>query len=407
MVLLLYSIIVVVHRTDVPYGMGCNWQCFGEQVMKKIVRQILVFLLILALLPVNAAASGTLSGNRLECGIARSRAEAVLCYARQPEIKTIASSAGSFQWVAMSVCSLGMEFTGEEKAAVRAAVSSDISGLVNNVRGSSTTYVTPSGKVRFSNPAYAAKAVIALSLIGEDPCSFGGYDLCYFIDHSCVCGEDLIPRYAVEGVFTVPYILWAVNIAGYGTDPAVEQEMVRYLVGIRDKWKGSNPDAAGPVLMALSPYLDQPEVREAVDLTVDEASISQNPAGDWSSGGIPNSNSTAEIMMGLYSVGVADDDPKFCKDNKTLSETLEPYFAGDRYLWRTDSEAGTGLATTQCLWALSALMDNDTLISPVRSSSSGVTGEETAGNAPVDMYFIDFSNGGVKEFTTEKVYIGK
>ncbi|MBQ7557153.1 MAG: hypothetical protein IJT00_03730 [Lachnospiraceae bacterium] len=374
--------------------------------MKKKILQITAVMMILVLLPIYAAASGSLSGNALDDSPARIKAESVIGYVREPEIKTIAGSAGSFQWVAMSIRSLGMEFTEEETAGVKAAISHDISELKNNIRGSATTYVTPSGKVRFSSPAYAAKAVIALSLIGEDPCSYEGYDLCYFIDHSCRSGDDLIPRYAVEGVFVVPYVLWAVNISGYELEPSVEREMIGYLTDNRDKWKGNNPDAAGPVLLSLSPYMTDPAVREAVDLTVAEASASQDQKGGWSAGGVPNSNSTAEMMMGLYSVGIADDDPRFLKDNKTLSEALDPYYAGDRFLWRTDSPAGTGLATTQCLWALCSLIDEDTLISRARASSSAVTGEETGDGPAADMYLIDFSNGGVKEFSTEKVCIG-
>lgn len=141
---------------------------------------------------------------------------------------------------------------------------------------------------------------------------------------------------------------------------------------------GDNPDTdiTAMAVQALSPYYnDEKEydlktykvkVRLAIDKAVSFLSSVQNDDGDFSAWGQDNTESTAQVMTALCSLGIdPDNDARFIKNGNSVLDGLMKYHTKDggfahSYAYdeaNTTAEAGepNSMASEQALYALCAL----------------------------------------------------
>lgn len=129
---------------------------------------------------------------------------------------------------------------------------------------------------------------------------------------------------------------------------------------------GSNgdPDMTGMAMTALAPYkkgkkvleLDNAKVNSAVNEAVEFLSDIQNATGGFESWGTVNSESCAQVIMGLCTNGIdAGKDDKFVKSGKSVIDALLDFEVKDGgFAHIKDERFGgvNGMATEQALYAL-------------------------------------------------------
>ncbi len=89
----------------------------------------------------------------------------------------------------------------------------------------------------------------------------------------------------------------------------------------------SDSDVTAMALQALAIYYqDNDDVKAAVDKALDRLSQLQNNEGGFSSYGVPNSESTSQVIIALSILGInAHSDARFIKNGNTAFDALETY----------------------------------------------------------------------------------
>ncbi|OAS87610.1 MULTISPECIES: DUF4430 domain-containing protein [Metabacillus] len=183
--------------------------------------------------------------------------------------------------------------------------------------------------------------VIGLTAAGIDPTNFAGYNLVEKI-HS---NERMIK----QGNNGVIYALLAYDSGNYEIPSDAKwtrEKLVNYLLDQqlnKGGWSlfGTSPsvDITGMALAALAPYKEQENVQAAINKAVEWFSSVQDSNGGFSddTNGGDASETTAQVIIGLASVGVDPTDERFTKQ------------AGDLVVASLDSGASTGVNLIQHL----------------------------------------------------------
>ncbi|MFD1849448.1 prenyltransferase/squalene oxidase repeat-containing protein [Oceanobacillus bengalensis] len=117
-------------------------------------------------------------------------------------------------------------------------------------------------------------------------------------------------------------------------------------------------DITGMALIALSPYRDQPKVREALDKTVEWLSSVQTEEGGFDGGsfvGGITSEAASQVIIGLSAYGIDAAGEQFTKNGNSLIDHLLEFQNADGGFKHTmDYDFSNGMATEQALQALVA-----------------------------------------------------
>lgn len=167
----------------------------------------------------------------------------------------------------------------------------------------------------------------------------------------------------------------------------------------------SDPDVTAMTLTALAPYVGEPTLYEvkntntretytvtvgaAADRALDLLSRMQQKNGGYVSYGVPNCESTAQVLVALTSVGVDPyTDSRFIKDGNTVLNGLLSYRLPDgafTHSYQTDSQnpgtvggAFDSMATDQAAYALVSLWRYEEGIPPLYAMTPDF--DESAGN---------------------------
>ncbi|MDD9147534.1 hypothetical protein OYT88_03065 [Sporolactobacillus sp. CQH2019] len=184
------------------------------------------------------------------------------------------------------------------------------------------------------------KAIIALKALKQDPTNFYGRNLIGEL------GRDTSLNSANSFSADI-YALVALNAyedklpAGAVNTPA---NLIQKIVSRADPnggWGYMDPpatikadvDTTGAALAALAPYQNRPDVRNAVNKAVQYLARVELPDGGFSNYG-ENSDSTAEAVIGLTSVGVDPTAGKFDKQGRNPLNILYTYQSGKGYRWQ-------------------------------------------------------------------------
>lgn len=130
---------------------------------------------------------------------------------------------------------------------------------------------------------------------------------------------------------------------------------------------GSDVDVTAMAVQALAPYYDENgRVKSAVDGALAMLSQRQLDSGDFSSYGVPNPESTAQVAVALVSLGIdALTDARFIKNSNTLLDGMMKYrLTGGGFCHAEGGNVNT-LAGEQVLYALVAMWRNENGKSPL------------------------------------------
>jgi LPXTG-motif cell wall-anchored protein len=217
-----------------------------------------------------------------------------------------------------------------------------------------------------------ARVAIALAAIGKNPTDVNGYNLL-----EPLADMNYITK---QGVNAAVYTLIALDTKNYevptasaGAVQTTRDGLITYilnqeLTGGGWSYSGTeaDPDLTAMVLEALAPYYSASvsgaekasasEIQAAVERGIQVLSDMQNKDGSYSSWGSANSNSIAQVITALTSLGINPaTDSRFIKNNYSMLDALSDYYvAGQGFLYTTESAAPDDYSLNQIAYALAA-----------------------------------------------------
>ena len=251
-----------------------------------------------------------------------------------------------------------------------------------------------------------ARTILALTAIGKDPADVGGYDL--------LAGLADMDDVTYQGINGAIFALLALDSGKYDVPAAAEggtqvtrDGLVAYILaqqlsdgGWALSGTSADPDVTAMALQALAPYRTGDEtVDAAVDKGVQLLSDMQLADGGYSSWGTLNSESCAQVLIALATLGIDPvSDSRFVKNGLTVLDALLAYAVSGGFRHTVDGEADA-IATEQALCALTAyarLLDGKTALYDMTDVLGGQmpddadndTNEQPAKTTPVVMWIV-------------------
>lgn len=206
-----------------------------------------------------------------------------------------------------------------------------------------------------------SRVILALTSIGEDVTNVGGYNLLsYLADFSKV------KRQGINGAVWALIALDSNNYSvptGESTDNTTREKLIDYILGKELSTGGwtlagntPDPDVTAMAITALSGnYNSNKEVKSAVDKGITVLSDIQKSSGNFSSGGVVNSESVSQVIVCLSSLGInPDNDKRFICDGKSLIDVLLGFSVGGGGFAHQKGGEYDQMATEQGFYALVA-----------------------------------------------------
>ena len=163
-----------------------------------------------------------------------------------------------------------------------------------------------------------------------------------------------------QGIMSFVYGLHLLNNGGisegYTTD-AVKTEILALQLddgGWAVMGKNGDVDTTAMAVQALAPYYnDDSNVRSAVDRALALLSERQLSSGDYSSYGVANPESTAQVLVALSSLGIdCATDSRFIKGGNTLVDGLRLYALSDGSFCHKRGDVSNESSTVQAFYSL-------------------------------------------------------
>lgn len=200
-----------------------------------------------------------------------------------------------------------------------------------------------------------SRVIVALTAIGKNPEDVGGYNL--------VSPLEDYDKTVWQGLNGPVWALIALDSGDYGTQEIRQRYINRILESelydggwaLSENETSADPDITAMVLTALSNYTDRADVSEAVERGVEKLSKMQNQNGGYESYNTENSESTAQVLTAISTLGISYKDERFVKGEKTLVDNILSFYTkGKGFSHDGNSERSNLMATEQCFYALVA-----------------------------------------------------
>ncbi len=175
-----------------------------------------------------------------------------------------------------------------------------------------------------------------------------------FIDETL---EDSIGK---QGIMSWIFGLHLLN-NGYVSDSVSNDTVKKTLLSLQLEDGGwaitgsvSDVDVTAMTIQSLAPYYNtSSEVKTAIDSALSLLSSRQLDDGDFSSYGVSNPESTAQVLTALSALNIdAATDSRFIKNSNTVIDGLKKYRLSDGSYSHILNEASNELATVQTLYSL-------------------------------------------------------
>lgn len=208
-----------------------------------------------------------------------------------------------------------------------------------------------------------SRVILALSSIGKDARDVAGYDL------TKALGD--YDQTVWQGVNGPIWALLALDCRNYPMpqNPQAKTQATRQMY-VDDilacqlpdggwnltKTGTADPDLTAMALQALARYQDQTNVKQAVSQALTCLSRLQNPDGTFSSEGVANGESCAQVMIALGELGISLEDARFVKNGRTLLDGLLTFYRpGQGFVHAAAGGGANQMACEQALMALAGL----------------------------------------------------
>lgn len=212
-----------------------------------------------------------------------------------------------------------------------------------------------------------SRVVLALTAIGADPASVAGYDLL------APLGD--FEKTVWQGINGPIWALIALDSGNYeipankeAKTQATRQMYVDEILRCQLENGGWNltdeggegqadPDVTAMALQALAKYQYQGAVKVTTDKALICLSHLQDFDGGYTSGGLSNSESVAQVIVALCELGIDLNDSRFVKNGNTLLDKLLSYQRTDgSFAHEIKDKHGNQMTTEQSFYALTAAM---------------------------------------------------
>ena len=212
-----------------------------------------------------------------------------------------------------------------------------------------------------------SRVILAVTAIGKDPSSVGGYNLLKKLaDFENVKWQGINgPIWAVialdSGNYDIP------KVSGVETQTTrqllIDEILSQEIEGGGFSLDGEEPDCdiTAMAVQALAGYLDQSEVKAAVDRALDVLSYMQKTDGTFTSWGTKNAESICQVIVALTAMNIdPTKDDRFIRNGNTVIDGLMTFYDEDGGFRHVNtSTAGyepivNGMATEQGYYALTA-----------------------------------------------------
>lgn len=207
------------------------------------------------------------------------------------------------------------------------------------------------GRDSFQYASENAKVVLVLNAMKCDPTNVGGYNLLEPLkDESCA---DLTGNYLTVVMYALYSCDANVNCPSYVDALLASQDESG---GFNDGW-GVGPDGTAMIIQALAPYYNKDaRVKTAVDAGLTYlVTCMDATTGAVTSWGTPNSNSTAQVILALTSLGINPaEDARFCQNGKNLVTALQSFYCGKGEFGYDNATMANALASVQSVQAVIA-----------------------------------------------------
>lgn len=291
-----------------------------------------------------------------------------------------------------------------------------------------TDLVSEDGFITRRRSSDYSRLILAMTAIGADAQNIAEINL--------MDGISDYDKTVSQGINGPVWALIAADCGEYSfTEPSVCDEYIEYIIENRNSdggWalvKGdtSDTDISAMAITALSAYAeDSPSVSEAVSDGLKFLSDTQNEDGTYSSCGVKNAESTAQVIVALTESGIPLSDEAFIKNGNDLISALMMFSdEGGGFKHTMSDTAVNAMATEQTLYALAAadraakgqngLFDmSDTQKRDFTYTASGLPEKIMAVHPPRRLYSITFSDtagsiyeNDIKELATYGIINGR
>lgn len=197
-----------------------------------------------------------------------------------------------------------------------------------------------------------SRVILALTAIGKNPYDVEGYNLLTPL------GD--YEKTSVQGINGSVWALIALDSGGYEISDVREMYINNILEnqlsdgGWALSGAESDADITAMALQALSKYRNRENVSKAVERAVECMSKKQLPNGGFSSQNTENSESCAQMLTALCTLGISPEDFRFVKNGNTILDNLMTYYVNGGFKHTSDGGINQ-MATEQCLCALGAV----------------------------------------------------
>lgn len=204
-----------------------------------------------------------------------------------------------------------------------------------------------------------ARVVLALTAIGKDPQNVCGYNLLMpLADYDKTVWQGLNgPIFALIALNSKDY---AIPQNPEAATQATKEMYVDAILRAQLEDGGfsltgqapSEVDITAMALCALADYRSDERVAAAIEKGLLCLSQMQEDSGGYAGFSQENSESTAQTMVALCTLGISLEDERFVKNGNTLLDHILSYYQGDGVFRHTDTE--DLMATEQAMYALAA-----------------------------------------------------
>ena len=203
------------------------------------------------------------------------------------------------------------------------------------------------------------RSAVLIYAMGGNPRFVGGRDL---------IAEGVFYRSNLGGQGTNGYIWALIALDAYPTkvpEDAINtrESIVNALIELQSESGGftigngkNDIDVTAMAVTALAKYRSDEKVNTAILRALAWISKQQQPDGDFSSWGVANAESTAQVIIALRTLGIdIFADKRFIKNGNTVFDGLMKYYRDGGFAHTVDGTAPTPFATGQGFCALAAV----------------------------------------------------
>ncbi|QUG42376.1 S-layer homology domain-containing protein [Psychrobacillus sp. INOP01] len=201
-----------------------------------------------------------------------------------------------------------------------------------------------------------SRLIIALTAIKKDPTNVGGYNLVEKLSDF-----DKVIWQGVNGAYfgLIALNTWDFELSKTAT--TTREKLIDYILNKQladDGWALSgtkaDPDMTAMAIQSLAPYYNNnAKVKTAIDSALATLAAMQLENGGFKSWGTENSESAAQVVTALSSLGIdANKDPRFNKVVANLMTYYSPEDGGFKHI--LSEKKANGMATEQVGYTLAA-----------------------------------------------------